>query len=258
MILSKERLCVLMPFSKLIERLDEFLALNLNSEIYIDSEIIDNYSLRDIELINNRFEKCSLAKRIHGPFSDLNPGSADKRIREISMERFLGAIELSFKLKADSLTLHSHFEPIFYRRHFEEWLNNSKDIWERLSHEAKKRKVSIHIENSIDDSPRAVLELLKTHPYLGGCFDAGHYNVFNPRGWKDALREYPKGSIKEVHLSDNNGDEDSHLSLGEGSIDFKGLFEEIGRRNENPVFTLEPHTQDGLIKSLEFIKRYMD
>lgn len=258
MILSKERLCVLMPFSKLIGSLDEFLTLNLSSEIYIDSEIIDSHPAGDIELINNRFEKYSLAKRIHGPFSDLNPGSPDKKIREVSLERLLGAIELSAKLKADSLTVHSHFEPVFYGRHFEEWLTNSKDAWERLSHEAGKRKISIHIENSIDDSPRAVLELLKAHPYLGACFDVGHYNVFNPKGWKDALREYPLGSIKEVHLSDNKGDEDSHLALGEGSIDFKGLFEEIGRRNENPIFTLEPHAQDGLLKSLEFIKRYMD
>lgn len=257
MFLTKERLYTFIPFFNLIERLDQFLTLNLNSEIYIDSGTIDSPPAKDIELINNGFEKHSLDKRIHGPYSDLNPGSMDKKIREITLERFLGTVELSVRLKAGSLTLHSHFEPVFYGRHLEEWLGNSKDIWERLSQEAKKRNISIHIENSVDDSPRAVLEVLKAHSYFGACFDTGHYNVFNPKGWRDALKEYPSGSIKEVHLSDNKGDEDSHLPLGEGSIDFNGLFEEIGRRGERPIFTLEPHTQDGLLKSLEFIKRYM-
>lgn len=255
MFLTKERLYTFIPFSNLIEYLDEFLTLNLNSEIYIDSESIDHYSAKDIELINASFEKHGFSKKVHGPFADLNPGSFDNRTRQLSLERFLGALELCAKLKADSMTLHSHFEPVFYGRHFEEWLNNSKQVWEKLCSEAEKNKISIHVENSIDDSPRAVIEMLKNHPYLGACFDVGHYNVFAPKGWKNALKEYPIGSIKEVHLSDNKGDEDTHLPLGEGSIDFDALFAEIENRNENPVFTIEPHSPDGLLKSLGFIQK---
>lgn len=257
MFLTRGRLYTFVPFFNLIGYLDEFLTLNLNGEIYLDSESIDCHSAEDIELINAGFEKYGRCKRVHGPFADLNPGSFDSRTRQLSLERFLGALELGANLKAESMTLHSHFEPVFYGRHFKEWVNNSKQVWESLSREAEKKKVLIYIENSIDDSPRAVIEILKNHPYFSACFDVGHYNVFNPKGWKEALKEYPLGSVKEVHLSDNKGDEDTHLPLGEGSIDFDALFSEIEKRGENPTFTLEPHSPDELLKSLGFIQKYL-
>lgn len=256
--LTKSRLYTMIPIFELIKYLDQFLTLNLNCEIFIDSETIDSCSTKDVELINTSFEKYGISKRIHGPFADLNPGSSDKKIRQMSLERFLGALELCRRFKADSITLHSHFEPVFYGRHFEEWFDNSKETWERLGHEARKSKISIYIENSIDNSTRAIIEILKSHPYLGACFDVAHYNVFHPKGWKNAIKEYPSGSIKEVHLSDNRGDEDSHLPLGEGSINFGELFLEIKSRGEDPIFTIEPHSQHDLAKSLEFIKRYVE
>ena len=93
-----------------------------------------------------------------------------------------------------------------------------------MAREAKKKNIAVHIENSIDDSPSAVAAILKAHAFFGACFDIAHHNVFNPNGWKDALDKYPIGSIKEIHLSDNNGCEDLHLPLGEGSLDFKEFF----------------------------------
>lgn len=253
---SRERLYIHIPIFKLIGSLDQFLKLNLNCEIYIDSGFIDHHSEKDIEIINSSFKKYGLFKKMHGPFSDLNPGSYDNKIRRVSLERFLQALELCRKFNSDSLTLHSHFEPVFYARHFKEWLDNSKEIWKDLSRQAKRYNLSIYIENSIDNSPRAVIEILKTHPYFGACFDVAHYNVFNPKGWKGAIKEYPPGSIKEVHLSDNKGDEDTHLVLGEGNINFEDFFNELNRRNENPIFTIEPHSLNDLAKSLKFIQKY--
>jgi sugar phosphate isomerase/epimerase len=77
-------------------------------------------------------------------------------------------------------------------------------------------------------------------------------------GWQDALSKYPLGSIKEVHLSDNNGKEDSHMPLGDGSIDFEKLFDEIVKRREEPIFTIESHSKECLEKSLNFIRRFID
>jgi len=258
MLLSKDRLYVHIPVCRLIEFLDKHLPLMLNAEIYLDSEFIDNHSNKHIDLIKSYFEKSGLSKRTHGPFIDLNPGSSDRQIRQKTAERFMAALQLCGKLQSESMVLHTHFEPIFYRNHFDEWLKNSCQVWDRLLDEALKKKISIFIENSIETDTRAVSAILKKYPYFGACFDVAHHNVFNPKGWKAAMEEYPLGSIKEVHLSDNNGDEDSHMPLGDGSIQFEELFNEIARRKENPIFTIEPHSQDGLDKSLGFIKRFMN
>ncbi|NQT90342.1 MAG: sugar phosphate isomerase/epimerase [Candidatus Omnitrophica bacterium] len=258
MIIPRKNIYIHAPIFRLLDRLDEFLTLKMNAEIYIISDFVDNPRPECIERINSAFDKSGLSRKIHGPFMDLNPGSPDKKIKQITLERFTDALRLCTELKADSMVLHSHYEPVFMREHFKKWLDNSMAILEDVSQDAQKRKISIYIENSLDDSTKAVGALLKAHPYFGACFDVAHHHAFNPDGWKRALEGYPQGSIKEVHLSDNNGDEDAHLPLGTGSINFEEFFAEIEKRGEGPVFTIEPHAPEDLVISLEFMKRFMD
>jgi len=255
--IAKDRLYFHVPVYRLLNGLDGFLNLNLNCEIYINSDFIDGHTEKDLDLINAGFRKQEISKRVHGPFIDLNPGSSDNKIRRLCLERFLSTIELCSRFDSQSMVLHSHFEPIFYGRHFKEWLKNAEEVLGPLSTEAEKRGISIYIENSIDEDTTAVLTILESFPLFGACFDVAHHNVFNPKGWADALKEYPKGSIKEIHLSDNNGDRDSHLPLGEGSIDLEAFLDEVEKRDEDPIITVEPHSQEGMLKNIEFIKKFM-
>ena len=58
----------------------------------------------------------------------------------------------------------------------------------------------------------------------------------------------------EMHLHDNNGDADEHLSLGEGSFDFAGMAGQL--EGVNPILTLESHTKEDLEKSLKFMESW--
>ena len=242
---------------QLLSNLDRLLDFDFNYEILARSDFLDSYTTEDIDKLNKAFSAKALHKRIHAPFVDLNPGSTDKVIRKVSSERFLSALELCKKLKSSGLVLHTHYEPIFYHKHFNEWIDNAKDTWSAIETRANAYGVTVCIENSLDNDPKAVLEMLKQHPSFKACFDIAHYNVFSEKGWQHALSLYPVGSIKEIHLSDNNGDEDAHLVLGEGSIDIISFLKEIESRNENPAITIEPHSEKDLIKNINFIKKYI-
>ncbi len=53
------------------------------------------------------------------------------------------------------------------------------------------------------------------------------------------------------HLHDNLGMEDSHLAIGEGSIDFIPVIKAVQKNRITPV--IEVSTMEGVIKSIRYI-----
>jgi sugar phosphate isomerase/epimerase len=253
MIIPHDKLYIHMPYARLRDNLEEFCRLKVNCEIYIDADALDTMTKSRIELINTTFDKYNINKSIHGAFMDLNPGSADKQIRQVSFNRFKQCIDMCAKLKARRMVTHTFFYPIFYKSRKKQWLDDSLQVWQPISEYAKEKGVSIAIENSLDDSPWATLELLNKIKSFKACFDIAHYNVFSPIGWEEELLKYPQDSIIEAHLSDNQGKADEHLALGEGAIDFKKFFKILGDRKPTPYFTIEPHDKEGMLKGLKYI-----
>ena len=256
MVIPSQRLYFHMPVYRLLNGFDQYLSLNVNCEIYINSEFIDNHRPLDIRRIRSGFEKKGILKRIHGPFMDLCPGSSDKKVRALSRERILEALNLCADLGCSDIVLHSHYDPVYHKRHFDEWLNFSKMVWDDVSASAKKSNVTVYIENSEDDSLEPIIAILKEYPCFKACFDLAHYTIFGAESWMDALRRYSKDSIGEVHLSDNDGKEDQHLVLGEGSLQVELFLSAIDAYSDQPVITIEPHSDEDLLMDIEYMKRF--
>jgi len=254
--ISSQRLFFHMPIYRLLDSLDDYLSLNVNCEIYINSEFLDNYKSREIEAINNAFKGSNLLKRIHGPFMDICPGSSDKKVRALSQERILSAIELCTKLECSDIVFHSHYDPIYHKRHFDEWFEFSRLVWDNVNAQAEKSNITVYIENSEDDTPEPIIALLKEYPLFKACFDLAHFTVFGQDSWRDILKRYPRDSIGEVHLSDNDGKEDLHLVLGKGCLDIEPFLTKIDTYNKKPVITIEPHSNKDLLLDIEYIKRF--
>jgi sugar phosphate isomerase/epimerase len=61
--------------------------------------------------------------------------------------------------------------------------------------------------------------------------------------------------LEQVHLHDNSGEQDDHLALGKGRIDFRGLFQQLKAvRDTPPTVTLEPHSEADLWPSLQYLE----
>lgn len=136
----------------------------------------------------------------------------------------------------------------------------------RLCAEARDLGVTVALENVPSGLPtlRRALDKVGSDPAatgLGICIDTGHANLscaldgVEPRRFFDELRE----TIVEVHLHDNNGQEDQHLPPGDGTLDWAPLLAALRTLRPTTVFCLEyAWAEDpwgGLRKGREFLRR---
>ena len=80
-------------------------------------------------------------------------------------------------------------------------------------------------------------------------FDIGHAYT---AGFSENEMYFPR--IKHIHLHDNNGDDDSHLPLGEGSIDLKQVLYLLDEKNYKGTYIIEANNPESLKISLEYLK----
>jgi sugar phosphate isomerase/epimerase len=94
------------------------------------------------------------------------------------------------------------------------------------------------------------------HPLFGLCLDVGHRELFS----RQSVGEWVHGMhphIFELHLHDNRGVNDDHFPIGDGKVDFGGLFKKLDELGVNPVYTLEAHSPEDAVKSLKSLSKYL-
>lgn len=102
----------------------------------------------------------------------------------------------------------------------------------------------ISIENTIPDQHcKNYLNYLEHAKSIGTVYatiDAGHSFV-NGIEAHILAQEIAKRGIKiaTFHAHDNDGKKDMHLPVGEGTIDFKKVFQELKRQYANPYIVIE-------------------
>ena len=61
--------------------------------------------------------------------------------------------------------------------------------------------------------------------------------------------------IKHVHIHDNFGDDDAHLTLGEGTIDLNTIVNTLEKNNYDGIYIIEVNNYDSIKKSYEYMKK---
>jgi sugar phosphate isomerase/epimerase len=113
------------------------------------------------------------------------------------------------------------------------------------------------LENVYEHSPDDIRILFEKLGNQGVrfCLDTGHQAVFSHvplETWVESLGTY----LGQLHLHDNFGKQDEHRALGQGSIDIKMLLNQlIAIRREPPIITLEPHKEEDLWPSFEYLEK---
>ena len=240
------------PYSRLSEYSDFIKENRLNLEIYFGSAVLDSVSLADIQGLRRMFD-YGPSLSFHGPFMDLSPAAVDSKVRKATTERFFHVLDIAEILRPRAIVFHSGYEKWKYALDVSFWLEKSLLTWRPVNERASEIGVKIAIENIFEDEP-SNLKLLMEHmdsDNFGVCFDTGHCNLFSRvplTDWLDALNPY----IAELHLHDNDRSADQHLPIGEGTFDFARFFALL---NPNDcVYTIEAHTPEHVLKSLEYLK----
>jgi sugar phosphate isomerase/epimerase len=190
----------------------------------------------------------------HGAFQDVLIHSSDKKIAEVSRERVFDSLEVAGKLNATQVVFHGNFNPLvrndYYRKN---WVKRNTAFWSEV---LEKHEFTILIENTWEPTPEMFKELLDEvkSSKLKVCFDIGHSNVYAKttfREWADALGN----KISYVHISDNCGEKDQHLEVGQGKIDWQEFTKVIEEHQISPEIVLEQVTLEQTKQSLSYLEK---
>jgi len=252
-----ERLQVNIPYRMLKEGyLNKFLEYGLNPEIGFDAGALDTISIPEANTIAKQFHQAGRTITLHGPFMDLSPGSPDPNIQKISRERFDQLASLVPVFNPRTVVCHTGYDHKRYWPMREQWIENSLKTWEPLAAIFKREGARLMLENVYEKTPSEILPLvehLKSHG-VGFCLDIGHQAVFSTASLSQWVQSM-SGYLQQLHLHDNNGEQDDHWALGRGNIDIQRLFKDLDSRKIHPLaVTLEPHTEEDLKPSLEYLE----
>ncbi len=176
-------------------------------------------------------------KSLHGPFGDLSPGSCDGLIRKVTKERFEFAYTYAKTLDAEHVVLHHGYVP--NTNTYGGWLRRSEEFWgEFLS--GKDSGITFYLENLLETDSKLIADVLRAvdHPNLKACLDLGHafcHGKAPIQRWVEELGEL----IGYVHFHDNLGDQDTHLSLGEGRLPLDEICYSLERFSPDAIWALE-------------------
>ncbi len=246
------------PYQILLERIEDVIHASINPELYFDNEGVDRVDLKVLESVRKELVANRLNVTIHGPYMDLCAGAVDEKVREVTLERYMRTLEIAEVLRPLRVVLHAGYDEKRFDGHVALWLNQSLKTWHEVVPMAEKIGTLITVENVFETEPAPIRELAERvdSPAFGVCIDAGHMNLFSRvemEEWFSSLGSW----IKEVHVHDNHGEQDEHLPLGEGTIDFHRFFTLLERHTSGVVYTLEQHSEDALRRGLVAVRPYI-
>ncbi len=218
-------------------------------EIFAARNHFDYGDRQQVREIANWFRQSGVPlNSLHAPmFSDyewgrtgtppVNIADREKRRRVESMDEIKRALEVAEQLPFRFLIQHvgtpgEAFEP----QKFESTLSSL----EHLHAFAKPLGVRILLENIPNElaTPERVVEYLRVLHLedLGACLDFGHAHIM---GGVAQSFETMKDHIRSTHVHDNQGERDSHLWPGEGTIDWQQAMALLRTARHAPPLLME-------------------
>ncbi len=243
------------PFGMLWERyLPLFLAEHLNPEVGLDALSLDRFTRHDFMKVADKLHQAGLQISLHGPFQDILPGAIDSRILAASRARLQDAFDLLEIFQPRSIVCHIGYESRHYQGLEGRWLDHSVATWEPLAAQAAQYGCLLALENVYETQPELIKELFDRlqAPNIRMCLDVGHLQAFGGGDFQKWL-EMLGSLVGQLHLHDNSGGGDEHLGLGQGIIPFPKILGFFAGNNFAPLITLEPHHENSLLPSLEYL-----
>jgi len=217
--------------------------------LYFPAVDLDNWNWNEIEALKKISRDEEIEISVHAVFYDLNMAAFLKGIREESVRYINKSIDFCHELGGEVVTVH----PGKFTYEIEpgatpdtdplmkiQWDHNIESL-KRINAYAESKGITLCLENlgwndvaqSFEDMLRIRDEVSET---LQFTLDLGHARIKFEGGVEEGFRVLGD-NIRHIHLSDNYGEEDDHLPIGEGDTDFSNIFHLL---NDFPhIITLE-------------------
>jgi sugar phosphate isomerase/epimerase len=202
-------------------------------EIHLDKSHItlESFTPERINEINRFAEKYDVKLSFHNPYN-LNASDIIPTLRKIDTNYMLEGIKLAREINAIHITAHIGN---FYWFPVEKWMRKKAlsrfvKSMDKIIEHCELNNVIFALENVIPipqgseyyflgdnlEDFSFLFERLNSK-YFMFCLDTGHANV--AEGVIPYINHFGD-KIKTIHFHDNNGDDDSHLPIGKGNINW--------------------------------------
>ena len=251
---SRNRIYIshLLPDKEMKELIEETGA-GVESIDFSISENLDHLS-ESVNSYKKRMKEMGTENLIlHGPFLDLNPVAFDSEILRVTKLRFAQAYSAAQELGAQKIVYHTCYHPDIY------YLIGWADRMASFFHEFLKERSEIDVvmENVFDRQWQPLMDVKRKVQEINFalCLDIGHANCYSHlpvTEWVKNLFPY----IEHMHVHDNMGEKDSHLALGQGSIEIEKVFKKV--KKSKCTYTIECNTKDDVRESWRKLKGLLE
>ena len=188
----------------------------------------------------------------HGP-QEGDANDTDS-LENVYFPKLMQVLSIMPELNMDFLTFHLWMDSRFVSK---DVIKYKIELLKKIMEKANDSGITACLEN-LSEKPFHLAEVFDLFPRLGLTMDLGHGQLLSKEHTSFAfMHKYPD-RIQHIHLHDNRGgisrDDDLHLPVGDGIIDFKRIFKMLRVINYKGTITMElrPHEIE---KCLNRVKR---
>jgi sugar phosphate isomerase/epimerase len=210
----------------------------------------------NVKLLNDYASTGEIKYSVHAPFTDVNISTYDDMIRNSILKRYEQSLKYSSEINADIVVFHpGNTTALLRATPGSAWEKNLESTC-RLFQMGLEYGVRPMIENVPEPFEFVMRSLEDFHWFykevevpIMMVLDVAHANI------RDEVYEFIsqfRDRIGHVHISDNQGDQDTHMPLGSGNVDWGRVVRELKAIEYNGNLVIESYS--GVEKSYRYLE----
>lgn len=195
-------------------------------------------TVRDLVELADRYE---LHYTVHPHV--VNTAAADEEERRSALADYIGAARLAERVGATAIVVHAGFKS-YPESSREQAIDNALNVIHEIDEVAASLGIGMLLENTgwrehaVLRTPADLLDMRAQCPAgTRILLDTGHA-VLQGFDVADCARLWMP-YLEEIHAHDNSGDDDEHLPIGQGVIDWSALMHVLSGEAWQGLFTIE-------------------
>lgn len=252
-----ERMCALAAEYGCAFEYNDFYIAKVMDDTGEQEQIIADYRKYKEECSENPLsENVFSMDTMHGAFLDVTIHSDDPLIADASMLRVRQSMLIAKNMGLKGVVFHTGrlagFRAADYLRN---WRDRNAAFFTEIALQYPEQQ--IYMENMFDEAPdilAGLAEKMQDVKNFGVCLDYAHamLSKCSGREWIETLAPY----IRHIHINDNDKQNDLHLAVGAGQVDWQEFDHLIRQYRVEASVLVEVRGFEAQKESLQYMKRY--
>lgn len=226
---------------------NDFFIADVMDDVKKQEEIIKDYG---------KYRNDFSIDTMHGAFLDVTIHSDDPLFRDASMLRIRQSMETAKRMGLKGVVFHTGrlagFRAPAYLRN---WCDRNVKFFTEIACQYPEQQ--IYMENMFDEAPDILAGLAEKMQGVGNfgvCLDYAHAMISGCSGkeWIETLAPY----IRHIHINDNDLQNDLHMAVGAGQIDWQEFDRLIRKNGVEASVLVEVSGYKAQKESLEYMKQH--